>query len=254
MKHLVLGLLCAVMALAQYPKVSECFKVHELLRADEEHYWATWTNTCPYTVDSVYVLVRFADQSSTDLADGVWSLHFIEPGAHRTMRFTAPGKLADFASVHQRKITADMNEAFGRKAEPAKPSMSSMERAAVVAYREAIAKDGSVGPRTTPVATVVMDSGEAPYRNQVAAAPRPSAESASAFETEILKYVLANSLALGAPAPVPPSLFGDPGGPSFRTDFPDPWQAVLSPQESSVSVAPRPAFVRFVSEDKPLFR
>jgi hypothetical protein len=33
-----------------------------------------------------------------------------------------------------------------------------------------------------------------------------------------------------------------------------PWQAVLSPQESSVSIAPRGAFVRFVSEDKPIFR
>src|SRR5277367_3709909 len=110
MKHLVRGLTFAAIGLAPHvwaqPKISDCFKGHELLRADQEHYWATWTNTCPYTIDSVYVLVRFADHSAKEIADGVWSLHFITPGAHRTMRFSAPGKLADFASVRQHKITA----------------------------------------------------------------------------------------------------------------------------------------------------
>src|ERR1700678_2366759 len=130
MKHLVLGLTFSVLALAQHPQVSDCFKVHELLRADQEHYWATWTNTCPYTIDSVYVMVRFADGSAKEVADGGWSLHFIAPGAHRTMRFSAPGKLADFASVRQHKITADMGEAFG------KPALSPVERAAVSAYKE----------------------------------------------------------------------------------------------------------------------
>src|SRR5580658_9613664 len=115
MKQVVFGLTFTAIALAQHPKVSECFKVHELLRADEEHYWATWTNTCPYTIDSVYVLVKFMDRSAKDVADGVWSLHFIAPGAHRTMRFSAPGRLADFASVRQSKITSDMYEAFGRE-------------------------------------------------------------------------------------------------------------------------------------------
>jgi len=120
----------AAIALAQHPSVSECFKVRELLRADEEHYWATWTNGCPYTIDAVYVMVRFADRSSREIADGVWSLHFIPPGTHRTMRFSAPGKIADFASVRQQKITADMGEAFGREMAPAKPALSSIELAA----------------------------------------------------------------------------------------------------------------------------
>src|SRR5579863_2094053 len=131
MKHLVYGLTFAAIALAQNslaqrPKISECFKVHELLRADEEHYWATWTNTCPYTIDAVYVTVRFADRFSKDLADGVWSLHFVPPGAHRTVRFSAPGKLADFASVHEKRITGDIEEAFGR---PAKAALTSVEMA-----------------------------------------------------------------------------------------------------------------------------
>ena len=207
MKHLVCGLTFAAIALAQHPSVSECFKVRELLRADEEHYWATWTNTCPYTIDAVYVTVRFADRFSKDLADGVWSLHFVPPGAHRTVRFSAPGKLADFASVHEKKITADIEEAFGR---PAKPAMSSIELAAISAFRGAVAKDSGSNPRVLPVAAL-----------QDVAAPR---------------------------------LIGDPGEALFRTDFPDAWQAVLSPAESAVTIAPRGSFVRFVSEDKPIFR
>jgi len=236
MKHLVCGLTFAAIALAQHslserPAVSECFKVHELLRADEEHYWATWTNTCPYTIDAVYVTVRFADRSSRDLADGVWSLHFVPPGAHRTMRFSAPGKVADFVSVHEKKITADMAEAFGREKSPA--ALSSVELAAVAAYRGAIVKEGSAA-RGMSVSAVVGDPGEVPR---------------AASNEALLKDVLVNSAVARAS-----TLVGDSGEASFRTDFPDAWQAVLSPQESAVSVAPRGSFIRFVSEDKPLFR
>ena len=221
MKHLVCGLTFAAIALAQHPSVSECFKVRELLRADEAHYWATWTNTCPYTIDAVYVTVRFADRSSKELADGVWSLHFVPPGAHRTVRFSAPGKLADFASVHEKKITADIEEAFGR---PAKPAISSMEQVAVSAFRSAVAKDSGSSPRVLPVAAIITDV------------------PVVAFQEAVLKDA-------GAPRTI-----GDPGEASFRTDFPDPWQAVLSPAESAVTIAPRGSFVRFVSEDKPIFR
>jgi hypothetical protein len=238
MKHLVCGLTFAAIALAQHPSVSECFKVRELLRADEEHYWATWTNTCPYTIDAVYVTVRFADRFSKDLADGVWSLHFVPPGAHRTVRFSAPGKLVDFASVHEKKITGDIEEAFGR---PAKPAISSMEMAAVSAFRGAVAKDSESTPRVLPVAAIIGDSGEAGYRDQPA--PAPVVTAIAAFKEAVLKDVAAH-----------PTVIGDPGEASFRTDFPDPWQAVLSPAESAVSIAPRGSFVRFVSEDKPIFR
>jgi hypothetical protein len=236
MKYLVCGLTFAAVALAQHPNVSECFKVHELLRADEEHYWATWTNACPYTIDSVYVLVRFADRSSNELADGVWSLHFIPPGTHRTMRFSAPGRIADFASVHQKKITADMSEAFGR------PAISSLETAAVAAYRTALAKDPDARPRATAASEIIMDSGEGAYRT------------AAAYKEAVLKDVLASSaIAMAIPAARIVTV-GDAGEASFRTDFPDPWQAVLSPAESAVSLAPRGAFVRFVSEEKPFFQ
>ena len=232
MKHLVFALTFAAITLAQQPKVSDCFKVHELLRADEEHYWATWTNACPYTIDAVYVLVRFADRSSRELADGVWSLHFIPPGTHRTMRFSAPGRIADFASVHQKKITADMNEAFGR------PALSPVEVAAVAAYRGALAREGEAKPRAAKVSEIITDSGEGAYR----------------YKEAVLKEVLASSaVALAVPVSRVVTV-GDPGEASFRTDFPDPWQAVLSPQESSVTIAPRGAFVRFVSEEKPIFQ
>lgn len=243
MKHLVFGLTFATVALAQHPKVSECFKVHELLRADQEHYWATWTNSCPYTIDSVYVTVRFADRSSRELADGVWSLHFIPAGAHRTMRFSAPGKIADFASVHQKNITSDMSEAFGR---PAPAKLNAVELAAVAAYRGAVAKEAR--PEAVPVSAVITDSGEGAY-----AVAAPAIVAVASYKEAVLKDVLASANVLAAPA-AHATLVGDPGEASFRTDFPDPWQAILSPQESSVTVAPRGAFVRFVSEDKPLFR
>jgi len=246
MKHLVFGLTFAAIALAQHPNVSQCFKVHELLRADEEHYWATWTNACPYTIDSVYVTVQFADRSSAQLADGVWSLHFIPPGTHRTMRFSAPGRISDFTSVHQKRITADMGEAFGRDVGVVKPALTSIELAAVAAYRGAVAKDA--------VSTIVTDSGEGAYRYQPEPIAPPVVTAAVAYKEAVLKDVLASStLALAAPI-ARPLVVGDPGEALFRTDFPDPWQALLSPQESSVSIAPRGAFVRFVSEDKPIFQ
>jgi hypothetical protein len=226
MKHFVSGLAFAAVALAQHPRVSECFKVHELLRADQEHYWATWTNACPYTIDSVYVTVQFADRFAKEVADGVWSLHFIAPGAHRTMRFSAPGKLADFASVRQQRITSDIGEAFGREMPAAMPAMSSIQMAA-------FASDGSSNPRIVPVSTIVTDTGERAYRDQPASQP------------VLPKTVAASKAAIS---------IGDSGEATFRTDFPDPWRAVLSAEESAVSPAPRASFVRFVSEDKPLFQ
>lgn len=213
----MVGLTFGALALAQHPTVSECFKVHSMTRADEAHYWTTWTNNCPYTIDSVYVMVRFADRAAREVADGVWSLHFIAPGAHRTMRFSAPGKLADFASVRQQKITGDMGEAFGR------PGISPMELAAISAYKEALAKDGGARPRA---ATVIGDAGEGVYR-----AERVSQQATEKSASEIR----------------------DAGEATFRTDFPDPWRAVLSAQEASFSPTPRASFVRFVSDEKPPF-
>jgi hypothetical protein len=241
MKHLVLGLTFAALALAQHANVSQCFKVHELLRADEEHYWATWTNACPYTIDSVYVMVKFMDRSATEVADGVWSLHFVTPGAHRTMRFNAPGKLADFASVRQSKITADIYEAFGRE----KPALSSVEMTAVSAYREALGKSENV--RATTVSAIITDSGEGAYRYK-------STEEKTAGLAILKEVIAAATVAQAIPVVLPVLTIGDPGEASFRTDYPDAWRAVLSPQESSFSPVPRASFVRFVSEEKPLFQ
>jgi hypothetical protein len=241
MKYLVSGLAFAAFAMAEHANVSQCFKVHELLRADEEHYWATWTNACPYTIDSVYVMVKFMDRSSQEVADGVWSLHFITPGAHRTMRFSAPGKLADFASVRQSKITADIFEAFGRE----KPALSPVEMVAVSAFREAVG--ASPQPRGTTVSTIINDSGEGAYRYQ-------SPEEKAAGSAILQEVIAATTVAQAIPAARLALTIGDPGEASFRTDYPDAWRAVLSPQESSVSPAPKASFVRFVSEEKPLFQ
>ncbi len=95
---------------AARPPVADCFKVHALLRADEAHYWADWTNTCPYTIDAVYVLVTFQDKFRNYVGDGVWPMYFVAPGAHHVNRFSVSSEISDFASVRLRKITADARE------------------------------------------------------------------------------------------------------------------------------------------------
>jgi len=106
----ILLLLSSVSVFAQKPKVAECFKVHSLVRADASHYWANWSNRCPYSIDSVYVLVTFTDQSRHQIGDGVFPTYFATPGAHRVTRFSVPADAAGFAAVHVRKITSDASE------------------------------------------------------------------------------------------------------------------------------------------------
>ncbi len=202
MKLLVSCLAAACLGFAQSPKVADCFKVHSTIRADEAHYWATWTNACNTTLDSVYVTVGFSDNASREIASGVWSLHFVAAGAHRTMRFDAPGKIADFASVRTRAITSDFNEAFAR--DP--------KHEAEVAIAAANPIPGKV----------IGDAGERPV---------PA--------VQII------------PAARPGSAVGDTGEAAFRTDFPDPWRAVLTAQEAAVSEKPHGSFVRFVMDDRP---
>src|SRR5258706_10051957 len=111
-KVLVLLLLGAAAIAGDKPDVSQCFKVHSLTSADSDHYWADWTNACPYTIDSVYVLIGFWDKAHKRLGDGVWGLHFITQGAHRVTRFSAPSGVSSFESVDTRKVTTDSDEAL----------------------------------------------------------------------------------------------------------------------------------------------
>lgn len=92
--------------------VGQCFKIHRMLRADEAHYWADWSNACPFTIEAVYVLVGFADHSRKELGNGVWPMYFIQPGVHRVTRFSAPAGVADFETVHLHRITTDSADAF----------------------------------------------------------------------------------------------------------------------------------------------
>ncbi len=114
MKHLLTALLLigVSVAFAGPPKVADCFKVHALVKVDDDHYGADWTNACPYTIDSVYVTVGFTDRSGQDVGTGVWALHFVTPRTHRLNRFTVPAKVVDFESVRARKITTDLLEAL----------------------------------------------------------------------------------------------------------------------------------------------
>jgi hypothetical protein len=108
---LLLWLAAASLA-GEPPAVHQCFKVNSLTRADGEHYWADWTNACPYTIDSVYVMIGFRDKSHKWLGDGVWGLHFITQGAHRVTRFSVPLGVDGFESVDIRKVTTDFTEAL----------------------------------------------------------------------------------------------------------------------------------------------
>jgi hypothetical protein len=94
---------------------------------------------------------------------------------------------------------------------------------------------------------VIADSGEGAYRYE-------SREEKAAGSAILKEVIAAAAVAQAIPAARPALAVGDPGEASFRTDYPDAWRAVLSPQESSVSPAPRASFVRFVSEEKPLFQ
>ena len=113
MKRALLLLSLAIAALAgDKPAVSECFQIHSLTRMDGDHYWADWTNACPYTIDSVYVMIGFRDKFHNLLGDGVWALHFITQGVHRVTRFSAPAGVGAYEFVDIRKVTTDSSEAL----------------------------------------------------------------------------------------------------------------------------------------------
>src|ERR1035438_2186764 len=93
-------------------KIPTCFKVRRLLKTDEAHYWADWKNTCPFTIDQVYVMVSFQDRSRKTLGSGVWPMYFILPGAHRVTRFSVPVGVDGFRFVTVRRIIPDAAEAL----------------------------------------------------------------------------------------------------------------------------------------------
>ena len=93
--------------------VARCFKVRRLLRSDATHYWADWRNSCPYTIEAVYVTVGFLDGKRKEMGNGVWPMYFVEPGAHRVTRFSAP--VAGFVSVHVHGITTNFAEALSQE-------------------------------------------------------------------------------------------------------------------------------------------
>ena len=118
MKHLCVvlslwgaGLACAADKPAD-AAIPECFKVRALLKTDDTHYWADWANTCPFTIDKVYVLVGFLDRSRKMLGNGVWPMYFILPGVHRVTRFSVPVGVSGFEFVDVRRITTNSVEAL----------------------------------------------------------------------------------------------------------------------------------------------
>jgi|SRR5579872_3047884 len=114
MKRLVLlALLGSGIGMAAEPVVSKCFKVNALLKMDSDHYWADWKNSCPYTIESVYIAVEFADSVGRRVGDGLWALHFVGPGLARVIRLSAPATSATFERIRVRDITTDLEQALG---------------------------------------------------------------------------------------------------------------------------------------------
>lgn len=116
MKHislLPLWMMLPVMVHAeQKPQVPQCFKINALIRMDDDHYWANWTNACSYTIDSVYVTVEFVDGDRRTVGNGIWSMHFVTPGTHQVTRFSTPGGVSDFRFVKVRRVTTSLDEAL----------------------------------------------------------------------------------------------------------------------------------------------
>jgi hypothetical protein len=149
MKPILLGLyLCGAVAFgAEQPKVQDCFKVNRLLKIDATFYWADWSNACPFTVETVYVMVTFVDAANKELGSGVWPMYFIEPGVHRVTRFTAPVGVSAYQTLRVSKITTDSSVALMR-------DQRAVDAAVHTASAPGKVRDAGLGPVAHVAATI----------------------------------------------------------------------------------------------------
>lgn len=113
MKTLILVLFSAVAIAADKPQAWECFKVDSLTRIDDLHYQADAVNSCPYTIDHVYVLVKFFDKAWNRIGVDHFSAHFVAPGERIKHVFPISGyAVRRFRYVGVRRITTDALEAL----------------------------------------------------------------------------------------------------------------------------------------------
>ena len=113
--------LAAVLHAGDKPHTEDCFKVHSMLKADrtadvipgdERRYQVIATNACAYTIEAIYVLVRFTDQAQRVLSGGLWTLYAMPAGKTWTKKFSIPLKAAGFENVILGKITTNAEEAL----------------------------------------------------------------------------------------------------------------------------------------------
>lgn len=172
-----LAISMATAAVAQ-PRIAECFKVYNLIKMDADHYWADWANACPYTIDSVYVMVQFSGRSSARLGNGVWALHFVLPGAHQVTRWTTPLSVPDFDFIQVRKITTDWLEALSSESgDHNSPAQVEGERAGGPGQRRQLATESNA----SMISAARVVSGEG-HVAEVAATRTRRTESLSAEE------------------------------------------------------------------------
>jgi hypothetical protein len=113
--RMILVLIAAASFLAaaeNKPPVHECFKVRSLERVDDLHYRQISENTCPYTLEVVYVLVKFMDKDGYRIGVDKYSAPWVNPGERLKTVLEVPLYVRGFKTVGVRKITSDVSEAL----------------------------------------------------------------------------------------------------------------------------------------------
>ena len=117
----VLCSLAAVAVAGDRARPEDCFKVRSMVKADrtadavdgdEGRYQVVATNACGFTLDAIYVLVRFTDRRERVLSGGLWILYAMPPGQTWVKKFSVPLQAAGFERVVLRKITTNAEEAL----------------------------------------------------------------------------------------------------------------------------------------------
>jgi hypothetical protein len=91
-------------------RVESCFKVHDLLRSDDDHYWSLWSNTCKAEIEVVYVAVEFFDKTEK-IGNGLWEIRWPK-GFHRLNKWSTSMTIPVGTVIKIRKITTKLEEAL----------------------------------------------------------------------------------------------------------------------------------------------
>ena len=86
----------------------DCFRIHDLQRADTEHYWSVWASTC--SARAVYVMIEVFDGAER-ISKGLWVV-YVPHGLRRLNRWTSRVDLPIGATIKVFKVTTDSEVAL----------------------------------------------------------------------------------------------------------------------------------------------